>query len=65
VRVIQIKEKRFNDEFDRVLDKLGQRANTVIDPELNSKQEVVSFVDMLHRSFVYEICTLKNRLEEV
>lgn len=66
MQVIQVKKEAFDRNFQTTLDKLSliSLKEGTIDVKLNSQQEVINFIDGLHRSFHYEVCILKERLEK-
>jgi hypothetical protein len=67
MKIIQITEDQFNNEFSVTLDKLELKSlgTGTIDVNLNSQPDVDNFIRQLHRSFHYEIVQLKRKLEKI
>jgi hypothetical protein len=66
VKMIQIRQKTFNELFNATLDKLeliSEKEGT-INVNLNSQFEVDTFIKTLYRRFHYEVAQLKRSLED-
>lgn len=66
MKLIEVAESTWKDEFKRTLDRLQLRSLEAgtIDVNLNDQMEVSNFISGLHRQFHYEVCILKERLEK-